>query len=195
MPNARLRTLIHFAAFVSLLFTPYVANADCYGWPPPASPVSAQVGSTNISISSISSSPVDSLSGVILQISNSLVSKTTTWYQPGYDTWCEVCDNYGCYDKHTYVPGYYFDTYGSIYPIGTATIKQDDVGVGTVSISGATTTYTTPPVQKVGTLNFVVQFSPTPNSGFTLATSNTVTLLSQLNPGILMSIINTVLDE
>ena len=181
-----------------LLLLPYSGNAAwidyCPGNAPPAYIVGTTVnGATNIVLVATNGSPIDSNVDVSFRIESSRVPVTFHNQQPGYYDRCRKCDYTTCWYENVWIAGYEFNTSGSLYPRGTATIRLDGVDVGTVSISGGTTTYTAPPVRRVGSVNYVAQFTPAPDSGFTPATSNVVALISQLNPGVLMSIFGVIL--
>src|SRR5206468_13120862 len=108
------------------------------------------------------------------------VSTQEVCQQPGYDVYYYDYDAGTClYYYHQFDYTFYGTASGSEQPTGSAAIQQNGTTVGTVAIGSATSNYsfTTPPVNTTGNINFVAQFTSS-SSRYTSATSNTLVVFS-----------------
>lgn len=193
--NSLARSWMAWASFITFLFSSSFSYADTCGFNPDPYLNSYRVdGKTKISLVSVTPNPIDSLSTVTLQINNSAVSVTETWVQPGDYNETQICDEWGCYVVCAWQLGYNFKRPNLYYPSGTAIVRQNGVTLGTVAVHGSSATYTAPPTQSAGSFDFVVGFTPTIDK-FSSTTSNILTVMANLNSGVLMSIITTILSE
>lgn len=183
------------SALVFFLFTPTLAQASCFGLDPtvcyaPPAPFFVAWGvsqNTSISLASQGPSPLFPQQGEMLGITVPKVSTRDVCEQPGFDvSYPDPITGICFFDHH--VPTYIFIGTGTgpaLQPTGTAVIQQNGVTVGSVSINSATSNYsfTTPPVNVMGNINFVALFNPS-SSAFTSATSNTLTVFSSNCTGL-----------
>ena len=191
----------HYGAIIAPLLMIYCSAANAYvvscsnnGESPYMTGLQVN-GSTNITLAANSVSPVDSFVGVALQVSNAAVSVVETWYQPPYTETCRECNGQSCWDQTYQRGGYSYTVQTNRYPRGTAAIKQNGATVSSVAITGSTAEVTTPPVQYVGQLTFIAEFTPESGSGYSAAISNAVMLTSNLNPAAAAAVIGVMRSE
>ena len=183
-------TAARCSALFFFLFPPMLAHAFCPSYEftyclfsPPPQPY--EIGSrvsqnTSISLASQGPNPLTNLKGEILGITVPRVSTTSICYQPGYFVYDDLCNFWYIQNGYTYDG----TTNGTAQPTGSAAIQQNGMTVGTVAIGSATSNYsfTTPPVNAIGNINFLAQFT-SGCCGFTSATSNTLIVWSNGNTG------------
>ncbi len=175
-------TLAKCSALVFFLFVPLLARASCPSYEPnicqiPPAPYTlgyAVTQNTSISLASQGPNPLTKVQGEVLGITVPRVSTTEVCEQPGYEVYYYDPDAESCFP-------YY---YQGPYPTGSVAIQQNGTTVGTVAIGSATSNYsfTTPPVNAIGNINFLAQFT-SGCCGFTSATSNTLIVWSNGNTG------------
>ena len=186
-------TAARCSALVFFLFSPTLAHAFCPSYEPivcqiPPAPIQlgfAVTQNTGISLASQGPNPLTNLKGEILGITVPRVSTQELCQQPGY--WTLYYDPYAdaCFINYFQAPyTYYGTTSGTAQPTGSVAIQQNGTTVGTVAIGSATSNYsfTTPPVNAIGNINFLAQFT-SGCCGFTSATSNTLIVWSNGNTG------------
>jgi len=124
---------------------------------PPSPRVSNWLNATATTISlSGRINPVQPTAGEPLVISVPPILATENCYQPSYQTYDQNFCTFPLFIRDKY----YVGDRRQLQPVGTTTIKQNGVTVGTVTITTASTNYTTPPVQSIGPNYFVAQFTP-----------------------------------
>src|SRR6266496_1131648 len=190
-------TLAKCSALVFFLFVPLLARASCPSYEPnicqiPPAPYTlgyAVTQNTSISLASQGPNPLTKVQGEVLGITVPRVSTTEVCEQPGYEVYYYDPDAESCFPYYYQGPYTYYGTGSSTaQPTGSAVIQQNGTTVGTVAIGSATSNYsfTTPPVNAIGNINFVAQFTGS-CCGFTSATSNTLIVWSNGNFGFTLA--------